>query len=282
MKMGKTITQHTGEAVSFRTGGFCKRCNREHWLGPGNTRQRCRELMHQLEQLGTINLFSTEPDSGLTQATDTALDTAPLFGPARGKMFGVMECLQADGTVRTIQAFSGQYNGIWLVEGWAPPLFEIDDFLTLTVEKEKQIKQIGAKIDQGIPHSADWLAARKERRQLSRQLMQDIHSLYRLANFRGETATLAEAFTGRNGILSGIPSGIPTGTGDCCAPKLLHFAAKNNLRPLGISEFFWGRENKSGGHQHGSFTSSCAEKCQPILGFMLCGLEEPPGNPHKI
>ena len=97
--------------------------------------------------------------------------------------------------------------------------------------------------------------------------MRDIHSLYRLTNFRGETTTLDEAFIG--------DSGIPTGTGDCCAPKLLHFAAQNDLRPLGISEFFWGKENISGEHHHGSFSSSCVEKCRPILGFMLCGLDEP-------
>jgi hypothetical protein len=96
--------------------------------------------------------------------------------------------------------------------------------------------------------------------------MLDIHGLYRLTNFRGETASLEEAFIGSNGI--------PTGTGDCCAPKLLNYAAKNNLRPLGISEFFWGKENRSGGHRHGAFAASCAEKCQPILGFMLCGLND--------
>ena len=257
----KTTENIAWESAAIKTGGFCKRCGREHWLGPANSLHHCQELMHQFDCLGTIDLFSTAPGTG------SALETAPLFGPARGKMFGVMECLKPDGTIIFLRAFSGQYNGVWLVDGWAPPLFDIDDFLAMTTVKEKQIKQLGAKIDQGVPHSSDWLAQKKERRQLSRRLMQDIHGLYRLSNFRGETTTLAEAFTGKNGI--------PTGTGDCCAPKLLNFAAKNDLHPLGISEFFWGRENKSGQHQHGSFTSSCVEKCQPILGFMLCGREEP-------
>lgn len=250
------------EPATIRTGGFCLRCGREHWLGPGNTQHLCRELTRQFDSLGTIDLFSTPPGSVST------LETAPLFGPARGKMFGVMECLKPDGTNVILYAFSGQYNGFWLAEGWAPPLFEIDDFLALTVDKEKQIKQLGREIDKCSPHSSDWLVQRKKRRLLSRQLMRDIHSLYRLANFQGVTATLEEAFTGNNGI--------PTGTGDCCAPKLLNFAAKNNMHPLGISEFFWGKENISGGHRHGSFTSSCVEKCQPILGFMLCGLEDSP------
>jgi len=257
-KDAKIIT----ESSLFRAGGYCGRCGKEHWLGPGNTRQPAMECMHRLEQLGTIDLGSTQSPPLVS------LDTAFLFGQARGKMFGVMECQKDDGTTVILQAFSGQYNGLWQVEGWAPPLFDIEDFLTMTVEKEKQIKQLGREIDLCTPHSADWLAKRKTRRGLSQKLMRDIHSLYSLTNFRGVTATLQEAFIGSNGI--------PTGTGDCCAPKLINFAARNNLRPLGISEFFWGKENRSGGHRHGSFAPSCTEKCQPILGFMLCGLEDSP------
>jgi len=241
-------------------GGFCRRCGREHWLGPGNTLETCRQLMNRLNRQGAINLFSNR------QKEDETLETAPLFGPSRGKMFGVMECLTQDGGRIFCYAFSGQYNGIWLVDGWAPPLFEGADFFAVTHLEEKRIKQLGREIDCCTPHSAEWLAGRKRRRQLSRELMHTIHSLYRLHNFRGEVAGLQDAFAG--------DSGIPTGTGDCCAPKLLNYAARNNMRPLGLSEFFWGRENKAGGHRHGVLTASCVEKCRPILGFMLCGLDD--------
>ncbi|TKB28509.1 hypothetical protein FCL47_03230 [Desulfopila sp. IMCC35006] len=257
----------TADPPQIRTGGYCRKCDQEHWLGPGNTVPHCRSLMHHLARRQTINLFST----GLEESV--ALETAPLFGPARGKMFGVMECLAPDGTTVIVHAFSGQYNGLWLVDGWAPPLFEVDEFLAMTVDTEKQIKQIGRQIDQCQPHSFDWLALRQERRHISRTLMGDIQSLYMLHNFRGEKATIHEAFFGTNGI--------PTGTGDCCAPKLLNFAAQRKLHPLGISEFFWGRENKSGGQRHTVFSSSCAEKCQPILGFMLCGLDTSGNNGKK-
>jgi hypothetical protein len=216
--------------------------------------------MRRLNDHQTIDLFSRQT------GPLAEFGTAPLFGPERGKMFGVLECLAPDGTTIILYAFSGQYHGSWLVEGWAPPLFAIDDFLSLTVEKERQIKRLGRTIAQSVPHSGKWLAKRKERRRLSQNLMREIHNLYSLSNFRGETVGLTAAFCGKKGI--------PTGTGDCCAPKLLNYAAKNNLLPLGIEEFFWGRENRAGGHRHGAFTSSCAERCQPILGFMLCGLDE--------
>lgn len=262
--MDYTLQKAFTHPLNVRTSGYCRRCGKEHWLGPGNTLQHCRKLMHHLAHRQTLDLFPTQPESA------AALGTAPLFGPARGKMFGVMECLKPDGSTVVLHAFSGQYNGLWVIKGWVPPLFELNAFRTITIETEQQIKRLGRKIDACPPQSNDWLALRKKRRLVSRALMHDIHTLYALTNFRGETATIQKAFIGKHGI--------PTGTGDCCAPKLLNFAARNKLRPLGVSEFFWGKENKSGGHQHSVFTSSCAEKCRPILGFMLCGLEAGENN----
>lgn len=215
--------------------------------------------MKQLDTHRSIDLFSAVPDE------DDRLKTEYLFGPAKGKMFGVMHCLDPDGTTLQIRAFSGQYNGIWEVAGWVPPLFDEDEFSRVSGDIEKQIKAIGREIDQSPPHSDKWLLLRKKRRELSQNLMRYIHNLYRLTNFRGETIPLHQAYTGQNGI--------PTGTGDCCAPKLLNYAAKNNLVPLSLAEFYWGLENKSGSRQHGSFYSSCEEKCEPILGFMLCGID---------
>ena len=100
---------------------------------------------------------------------------------------------------------------------------------------------------------------------LYRQLIKDTF-LYSLSNFKDETVSLREAFC--------VDKGMPTGAGDCCAPKLLNYAAKNHLKPLSLSEFYYGRENKSGSRQHKTFYSCCEEKCQPILGFLLCGLDK--------
>jgi hypothetical protein len=209
---------------------------------------------------GTIDLFSDR------SARPPALTTDWLFGPARGKMFGLLECRRPDGTPVILRAFSGQYNGYWLVDGWVPPLFAVDEFQAVSGAGEQRIKELGREIESCAGQSEKWLALRKERRRLSRHLMRELHGLYRLTNFRGETAGLADVFLGE--------SGIPTGTGDCCAPKLLNFAARHRLRPIGLTEFYWGRENRSGTRQPGSCSGSCVEKCMPILGFMLCGLDE--------
>ncbi len=245
------------ETPALTSGGYCRRCGRIHRIGPGNTLGPCLELMRQLAG-GTIDLFSSN-------TPDPALATDWLFGPARGKMFGILECLRPDGTTTFLRAFSGQYNGRWLVDGWAPPLFDVDEFTALCTDTELRIKELGREIDHCPAHSDNRPALKKERRLLSRRLMRDIHDLYRLTNFRGETVRLFEAFLGEGNI--------PTGTGDCCGPKLLNCAARRGLRPVGLAEFYWGRENRSGGRRHDTFNGSCAEKCAPILGFMLCGLD---------
>lgn len=244
--------------------GHCRACGREHRLGEGGARRHCLELMGLLEDRGTVDLSATSTNPDPRFATD------PLFGEARGKMFGVLECRSQDGELVVLRAFSGQCNGVWEAPGWAPPLFDVREFDSLSCEVEKEIKRLGREMLRPECGGENVRELQRQRRRLSQGLMRDIHGLYRLRNFRGEETTLAAAFEKKNGG----ENGIPTGSGDCCAPKLLNLAARHNLIPLGIAEFYWGRENRSGGRQHGRFYPSCHDKCSPILGFLLCGLEE--------
>lgn len=241
-------------------GGPCPDCHREHSFHEGDARIHCLELMQFLEQEKRIDLLAKNGQA------DPQLSTASLFGEARGKMFGVMVCRAADGSERVLRAFSGQYNERWEVEGWAPPLFNMEAFTRIYADIEPRIKDLGRMLQLTDRHSPQWTNLTRQRRQLSRQWMRDIHALYTLTNFRGRQRPLTEAFTGNGGI--------PTGTGDCCAPKLFNQAVREDLTPLGLSEFYWGRENASQTRQHGRFYPSCASKCAPILGFMLCGLGE--------
>ncbi|MGY6530652.1 MAG: pseudouridine synthase [Cyanobacterium sp.] len=105
---------------------------------------------------------------------------------------------------------------------------------------------------------------KKERKNLSRQLQSQMQGAYSLTNFAGETLSLSELVN---------KSFIPTGTGDCCAPKLLHYAAVNSLKPLAMAEFWWGMSSPNGERVSGNFYPACVERCQPIMGFLLSGLE---------
>ncbi len=103
---------------------------------------------------------------------------------------------------------------------------------------------------------------KQQRKQLSRQLQTQMHEAYTLVNFLGKSRSLQQL----------MPNGsIPTGTGDCCAPKLLHCAALHNLKPLAMAEFWWGPS--SGDKVQGEFYGACGDRCQPLMGFLLSGLE---------
>ena len=42
----------------------------------------------------------------------------------------------------------------------------------------------------------------------------------------------------------------PTGTGDCCAPKLLSYAFSRNWKPVSMAECFYGKDSASGNRIH--------------------------------
>jgi len=101
---------------------------------------------------------------------------------------------------------------------------------------------------------------KQQRKQISRKLQAQIHAAYSVMNFLGNSSSLVEL----------MPQGYKSGTGDCCAPKLLHFAAINKLKPLAIAEFWWGESNQD--KIQGEFYGACVERCQPLMGFLLSGL----------
>jgi len=240
--------------------GYCPRCGREHGLAGEAALPAALALMRFLDDHGHVDL--ARPGN----APDDRTTTAPLFGPERGKMFGVLLCRDAQGKTKILYGFSGMFNDHWRVPGWVGPLFDVDAFHELVDPVERSIKQLGRRMKQEKQNEPAWMRLRTRRRDLSRHLMERIFALYRVPDFRGGRHTIFQAFTGKTGI--------PTGTGDCCAPKLLAHAAGQGYRPLSLAEFYYGRENASATRKHKHFYPACEEKCAPILGTMLCGLGE--------
>ena len=110
---------------------------------------------------------------------------------------------------------------------------------------------------------------KQQRKQLSRQLQTEMHAAYSLTNFQGQSLSLQQL----------LPAGTPTGTGECCAPKLLHYAATHQLKPLAMAEFWWG-DSTVEDKVSGEFYGACLERCQPLMGFLLSGLK--PNNVEII
>jgi len=190
------------KSMSLDCAGFCRDCGCEHVLSAEAALPHARELMALLERHGTIGLGAAVDDPRLS------LDY--LYGPARGQMFGVLLYADRTGAQGVLRAFSGQYNGLWEVPGWASPIPDPAEFARTIEHDEPRIKDLTLRM-QGLglddPARLTMLA---QRRALSRSLMARIFGLYRLTNFRGQTRALADVFLG---------TAMPTGTGECWRPS---------------------------------------------------------------
>lgn len=136
----------------------------------------------------------------------------------------------------------------------------------------------------------------KDRRKgISHHLLQQIQASYATQDVLGRPLDLLAVYLSYHTLVNpavkltraGAFTGFPAGTGDCCAPKLLHAAALAGVTPTGLLEFWYGsapgtatpakagRQIPAGGlspdssRQHAAVYSMC-EKCEAILGTMLC------------
>ncbi|MFV0450014.1 MAG: pseudouridine synthase [Vibrio sp.] len=108
---------------------------------------------------------------------------------------------------------------------------------------------------------------KEKRKQLSAALQKKLFSQYQFLNPQGEEKSLVDVF---ENTANPIP---PAGSGECAAPKLLQYAFAHQLKPIALAEFWWGRSPKSEIRQHKKYYPACNNKCQPILGHMLEGIE---------
>lgn len=105
---------------------------------------------------------------------------------------------------------------------------------------------------------------KQDRKQKSAALQQRLFAEYAFLNQYGTLKSLGEIFEGNP----------PAGAGECAAPKLLHYAFANNLKPIAMAEFWWGKSPNSEIRKHKQFYPACKSKCEPILmQHMLDGIK---------
>ncbi len=103
----------------------------------------------------------------------------------------------------------------------------------------------------------------EERRQRSEALQEWLFGQYRLLNARGEERSVGEIF----GQVTP-----PSGSGDCCAPKLLQYAYTHGMSPLCMAEFWVGGTPVGEVRLDGHFYPACHSRCLPLLTHMMRGL----------
>ena len=160
----------------------------------------------------------------------------------QGKMLGVL--VVEDGF---LAAFSGTLCGRSTLPYFVPPVFDLHG--TYFEEEEAHIS--------ALPKG-------EERKHRSQALQQWLFEQFRFLNAEGQTASLLDIFGEHTP---------PSGAGECCAPKLLHYAYQHGLKPLCMGEFWMGQTPKGEIREEGHFYPSCQAKCKPILTWMLKGLD---------
>ena len=90
------------------------------------------------------------------------------------------------------------------------------------------------------------------RKKLSRTLTEKIHKNYYFHLPNSQKISLFDLW----------PKA-PTGTGECCAPKLLSWCYQLNAKPLGLVEFWW--DPKRQADDPVKFYLPCRQRCVPIL-----------------
>ncbi len=115
-----------------------------------------------------------------------------------------------------------------------------------------------------------------ERKSRSAALQTLTFSRFQPLNAHGEPKDLITIFTEYNNTTP------PAGSGECAAPKLLHYAFSHGLKPIAMGEFWWGESTRGEVRRHMHYYPACRGKCHPILSHMLLGLEvEPPHTPEQ-
>ena len=178
-----------------------------------------------------------------------------------GVMIGCLVCADEAGEKVILNAVSG--NSL-VAEGesegiWVPPIVSADRIRRALLPNDKRIHELTAELKSAPESERRRISG--ERELLTTESLRNVHELYRFHCIDGSVKSLADICKAK------LP---PTGTGDCCAPKLLDYAFSHALFPVSMDEMYWGRAtpNKTPGVSY----APCDERCALILPAML-GLE---------
>ena len=141
--------------------------------------------------------------------------------------------------------------------------------------QKAELKRATARLQQQVagyetalaPLKASIAAMKEERKRRSAALQRWLFEQFKVLNAGGCEKSLLDIFAAHSGI---IP---PGGAGECAAPKLLQYAYLNSLTPIAVAEFWVGASPQGEVRRDGCFYGACKSKCEPILGFMLQGLD---------
>ena len=192
-----------------------------------------------------------------------------------GVMIGCLVCLDENGNERILRTVSGNSRVLENAPNYSDdaifvgPIVSTERIDHALKDNDEQIHLLTERINslrrQNV-HGTELDEMVQKRKALCAESLENVHQLYSFYCADGKTRSLREICSARKITLS------PTGTGDCCAPKLLDFAFRNKWRPVSMCEMYFGKSSQSSIRIHGNKYSPCDERCGIILPAML-GIE---------
>ncbi len=137
--------------------------------------------------------------------------------------------------------------------------------------EELRYRTLREPLEERIKSTESQIARLKaERQERSAALQELTFDRFMLLNGEGDPRSVTSIFKEYNHTTP------PAGSGECAAPKLLHYAFSNSLTPIAMGEFWWGESPRGEVRRHMHYYPACRGKCHPILSYMLRGLEVEP------
>lgn len=173
-----------------------------------------------------------------------------------------------------VVAYSGQILGRSDWEGYVPAIYDYlqpDGYFktheAVISSLNQRIQSAQALVPKG-KRTREIEEMKAERKERSQALQRWLFTQFMIANPQGEKHSVLEVFQNyalHNNSKQTVP---PGGTGECCAPKLLHFANSHGIKVKTIAEFWYGESPKGEIRHHGQFYEPCQAKCMPLMDFL--------------
>lgn len=213
--------------------------------------EQCKKFVSQLEA-GFLSLETCGPESESRKN--------------QGVMLGVLVCLNEYGEEVVLKTISGVGKRIVLAEGlkegkeiYVEPIVSYNQIQCALSKNDEEIHNLTNKIKDFSEGDTLLLKLLQDKRSsLCQESLENVFALYSFNCADGKKRSLMEICEEYNG--GKLP---PTGTGDCCAPKLLSYAYGNNLLPVSMCEVFF---------ENGTSNLKIVEPCNERCGILLPGI----------
>lgn len=187
-----------------------------------------------------------------------------------GVMIGALIAVDSEGREKKLFTLSGTSKKIVSDSAEKPdeiyvePIVSAAEIAQALSENDEKIHQLTDRINEGCKEAE---TLKSERKKLTAQSLQKVFDLYSFCCIDGKIRSLNSICSKK--LKGALP---PTGTGECCEPKLLSYAFKNNLVPVSMAQIFYSELSDAAEKKHLEKYSPCDERCGIILPYIL-GLE---------